>query len=229
MNRRGYFLMGLGALLIVFAMGLLVYNAWDENRGNAEVDVVMPRLLKQIESDGGNFPVIKESDQAAADPDSATSGAANASETAEDSSLPKENLLASDELDSIEVDGISYIGYLTITGLELELPVISEWSYPALKISPARYEESSQKHGLIIAGHNYSRHFGKLNTLSVGDPILFTDIHGTTYHFKVSEIQELSPDDIAGMVSGNWDLTLFTCTYGGANRVTIRCVYNEPM
>jgi sortase A len=130
-------------------------------------------------------------------------------------------------MDTLEVDGTSYIGYLSIPALNLDLPVISEWSYPALKISPARYIESNQTHGLIIAGHNYSRHFGKLNTLTVGDPIFFTDVHDQVYSFKVSEIQILASDDMDAMVSGDWDLTLFTCTYGGANRVTVRCVFDK--
>lgn len=219
--------MGLGTLLIVFAMGLLAYNTWDENRANAEVDAVMPRLLEQIETAGSNPFGIKSSDTAADDTASDASDTSAVSDLADNPLSQIENLLANNELDSLDVDGISYIGYLSIPGLSLELPVISEWSYPALKIAPARYSESSQTHGLIIAGHNYSRHFGKLSTLTVGDPILFTDIHGTIYHFKVSEIQVLSPYDIEGMVSGEWDLTLFTCTYGGAKRVTVRCVYDK--
>lgn len=241
MNKRGYFLMGLGALLIAFALGLLAYNAWDENRGNAEADAVMPRLLEQIDLNDGSLAGTSGNSQTAdhspgdSSNISGASAAANAPDSASGSSTSDfpdgsdqaGNPLAGDNLDSLEVDGVSYIGYLSIPGLSLELPVISECSYAALKIAPARYTESTQSHGLIVAGHNYSRHFGKLNTLSAGDPILFTDIHGTIYHFTVSEIQVLSPYDIEGMVSGDWDLTLFTCTYGGAKRVTVRCVFDK--
>jgi len=215
--------MGLGAVMIAFAAGLLAYNAWDENRANAEAAVLMPGLLAQIDAAGTGPSGTKESEQAVIDTD------LNTSELPADPYSQIEKLLANDELDTVEIDGTSYIGYLSIPGLDLELPVISEWSYPNLKISPARYRESNQTHGLIIAGHNYSRHFGKLNILSVGDPILFTDIHGTTYHFKVSLIQVLAPDDVEGMLSGDWDLTMFTCTYGGASRVTVRCVYDEAI
>ena len=28
---------------------------------------------------------------------------------------------------------------------------------------------------------------------------------------------------VEDMISGEYDLTLFTCTYGGENRVTVRC------
>ena len=29
--------------------------------------------------------------------------------------------------------------------------------------------------------------------------------------------------DIDGMISGGWDLSLYTCTYGGEARFTVRC------
>jgi len=34
--------------------------------------------------------------------------------------------------------------------------------------------------------------------------------------------------DIEGMVHSGYDLTLFTCTYGGKARITVRCEAVEP-
>jgi sortase A len=36
-------------------------------------------------------------------------------------------------------------------------------------------------------------------------------------------LEILRPTAVEEMISGDWDLTLFTCTIGGATRVTIRC------
>jgi len=116
-----------------------------------------------------------------------------------------ENLRSHINKDAIEIDGTKYIGYLSIPGLDLKLPIIGQWSYAALKIAPARYLESNETHGFIIAGHNYSRHFGRLNTLSIGDPVIFTDTQGTVYPFKVSVIEILESDNIEKMVTGDWD------------------------
>ena len=44
------------------------------------------------------------------------------------------------EMPETEVDGHLYIGVLEIPVLELELPVMSRWSYPDLKIAPCRYQ-----------------------------------------------------------------------------------------
>ena len=63
--------------------------------------------------------------------------------------------------------------------------------------------------------------------LSQGDPVTFTDIDGNVFCYQVSEIEILSPYSIQEMTSGDWDLTLFTCTIGGQTRVAVRCEQAE--
>ena len=106
--------------------------------------------------------------------------------------------------------------------LELELPVISQWDYPALKVAPCRYSGSLYQDNLIICAHNYASHFGKLKELQPGDTVLFTDMDEHVVTFQVVERETLNPMDAEGMEAGDWDLTLFTCTIGGQTRVTIR-------
>ena len=75
----------------------------------------------------------------------------------------------------------------------------------------------------MICAHNYSRHFGRLSALTAGDSVSFTDMNGHVWQYEVAETAELAPDAVAAMTAGDFDLTLFTCTYGGAARVTVRC------
>ena len=42
--------------------------------------------------------------------------------------------------------------------------------------------------------------------------------------YTVAELETLGKYDVEEMTSGDWDLTLFTCTYGGQSRVTVRCL-----
>ena len=49
------------------------------------------------------------------------------------------------EMPETEVDGHRYIGVLEIPALELELPIMSQWSYPNLKIAPCRYQGSAYR------------------------------------------------------------------------------------
>ena len=121
------------------------------------------------------------------------------------------------------IDGHSYIGVLEIPAYGLTLPVMSQWSYPGLKIAPCRYMGSAYTDDLIIAAHNYTRHFGNLKNLEPGDRIIFTDVDGNVFSYEVILRETLMPTAIEEMESGDWDLTLFTCTIGGAYRVTVRC------
>ena len=107
------------------------------------------------------------------------------------------------------------------------LPIISNWSYPNLKKAPCRYSGSAYTNDLILAAHNFSSHFGNLKSLALGDTVLFTDVDGNVFSYRVAERETLQPTAIEEMKSGNWDLTLFTCTLGGSYRVTVRCVLEQ--
>lgn len=128
------------------------------------------------------------------------------------------------QIQSVSVEDEDYIGVLDIPALSLSLPVMDNWSYPKLKKAPCRYSGSFLTDDMIIAGHNYKRHFGQLSRLRQGDTITFTDVDGFVYTYQVEDIETLAGTDIEDMKSGKWDLTLFTCTYGGKSRVTVRCL-----
>ena len=149
-------------------------------------------------------------------------------EESEDNST--EDVIETDtEMTVEELEGYGYIGYLSIPVLELELPVMSEWDYTRLKIAPCRYFGSTKTDDLVICGHNYTRHFGTLKNLQPGDQVFFTDMDGVTITYDVKEVETLQPTQISGMIESDYDLTLYTCTYGGQSRVTVRCSRAEKM
>lgn len=125
------------------------------------------------------------------------------------------------------VGDYSYIGIISVPSLEIELPVMSEWSYPRLNISPCRYKGTIADKDIIIAAHNYYSHFGRLRNLAGGEEIIFTDANGYPHYYEVLQVTEINGKDIEAMDFGSadeWDLTLFTCTIGGQSRVTVRAV-----
>lgn len=121
-------------------------------------------------------------------------------------------------------DSIGYYGIVEIPALNLKLPVNDEWSSANSQISPCRYTGSAYDKDLIIAAHNYSNHFGNIGSLSNGDSVYFTDATGYKYCYEVDKIEILDGTDVAKMQNKKYDLTLFTCTYSGAQRVTVRCL-----
>lgn len=129
----------------------------------------------------------------------------------------------SEEMPTVEIDGYEYIGYLTIPALDLKLPVMASWDYERLKIAPCLYYGSARKGNMVIAAHNYATHFGRLSKLNQGDSVKFTDMNGIVYNYAVGDIETLEATATEEMISDRWNLTLYTCTYGGKSRVTVRC------
>ena len=135
------------------------------------------------------------------------------------------DLLTDEEkkMSEVVIDGYAYIGYLSMPTLDLELPVMSTWSYPQMKLAPCRYNGSIRGEDLVIMAHNYSNHFGKISQLSVGDNLSFTDADGVTTVYTVVAQDIVESTAVEEVTDGTYDLTLFTCTYGGGSRVTVYC------
>ena len=125
-----------------------------------------------------------------------------------------------------ELEEAGCIGILEIPSINIKLPVLSTWSYSLLKKAPCRYTGSIYLDNMVIAAHNSDAHFKKISNLQEGDIVTFTDAVGNVFTYTVAGIELLQPDEVENMTNGQWPLTLFTCTYGGASRVTVRCEKN---
>ncbi len=127
-----------------------------------------------------------------------------------------------------KINGAEYVGVISIPSYKITLPVQSEWSLEKLKKSPCRYSGSVNSGSLIICAHNYQSHFGKLKYIQKGDKIRFTDMMGITYTYDVNKIELINGYSVEEMENNDgWDLTLFTCNYGGRQRITLRCVRSD--
>lgn len=204
MRKTGNAFMILGAALLVAALALFAFNQSEDTTAAEAVVEVMPQLVQQIREQ--------------------TAAEETFPETTQELQIPVELLTEEDvQMPELEVDGNGYIGYLSLPELGLDLPVLGDWSYRKLNIAPCRYSGSVRGEDLVIMAHNYRSHFGKLNRLSVGDSVRFTDINGKITSYEVVGKDLLDPTAVEEMTSGDFDLTLFTCTYGGQSRVTVYC------
>ncbi|MCD7741251.1 MAG: sortase [Ruminococcus sp.] len=127
---------------------------------------------------------------------------------------------------SIEIDGYDYIGIVSIPSLGVELPVQSGWDHGNLKLAACRFDGTADSGDLIIAAHSYTAFFKSIDKLNSGDEVYYTELDGTTKAYEVqwSELINDSDDDMMLDGSDDWDLTLFTYTWSGSQRVTVRCV-----
>ena len=200
-NKLGNALIALGVLALLAAVLLMGYNQWDSTRAEKAADSVLTQLEESIAEPRTIYP-------------------GDAAEPTADTEMPVGT-----------IDGYDYIGYLSIPSIGLALPVMQQWSYPGLKIAPGRYSGSLYTDDLVIAGHNYARHFSPLTHLTVGTEVLFVDMNDNTWHYAVSDTEVLQPTQIEEMAvktsESNWDLTLFTCTTTGQARYALRCVRTD--
>ena len=127
------------------------------------------------------------------------------------------------QMQTVVVGSYDSIGILSIPVLELELPVLTDWSYEKLKSAPCHYYGSCYEADFVIAAHNYPSHFGRLSQLQAGDLVIFTDVTGESHGYEVILLETLAATATEEMISSGFDLSLYTCTPGGASRVTVRC------
>ncbi len=199
MKKKGSFLILSGLAFIVAALLLTVFNFLQEMQAAQSVDSVIEQLepAEQISP----APVVPEVDIF----------------------IPDYILNPNVEMPTKLIDGQRYIGVLAVPSCNMELPIISEWSYDQLKVAPCKYSGSLYTNDLVLMAHNYQSHFAPLYRSVEGDKVIFTDMDGNAFHYRVVLKETLPPNAVEEMCDSDWDLTLFTCTVDGSHRVAVRC------
>ena len=105
-RRLGTILILLGALLLAGALGLLGYNQWDNGRAQKAAAQVLDQLETTLDEQENHLQLL----------------------------VPTQVDDTAREMTVTAIDGWDYLGYLSIPSIGLALPVMSEWSYPGLKI-----------------------------------------------------------------------------------------------
>ena len=190
-------LIGLGILMILGAAGLLLYNRQESERMASFSARVLPEISAYLEE---------------------------ARETATTPPLEPDPLAPPREMTVAEIDGNFYVGVLSIPAIDYETPVLSETSLALLKLGACRFYGSTYENDLVLCAHNYERLFSRLTELRQGDLVWFTDMDGLTWSYEVADLETLADYMAEEMINSDYDLTFFTCTYGGQARLTLRCV-----
>lgn len=225
-SKRGIVFLVIGSLLISSAVGWYICNmVEDNNAGKQALEILKKLEAQQATGPSNNFEEHQTSEQLKDQEEQKISGLLKEQEEERTS----DNLMEQEEQQEepgpsvIIVDGEAFCGTVVISKLGIKLPVFDEWNYTRLKTAPCRYLGSIATNDIIVAAHNYESHFGNLKKLQIGDEIAFIDASGNQHRFVVSKITTLDGTAVTDMKSGEWDFTLFTCTIGGEQRVTVRC------
>ena len=195
MNKLGKIFIFIGSILIIASIILLTYNNYQEINAGKKSEIALDIIKSNIDTKNENNTITNQE------------------------IIFNENK----EMETTNINGNDYLGTITIPSLKLELPVLSEYDYELLNIAPCRYYGSIYTNDLIICAHSYKTHFKYLDKLKQKDIIIVTDIKGNNYIYEVLEIEILKPNQVSEMINNDFDLTLYTCTNDGQNRITIRC------
>jgi len=194
---NGRALIVLGLLLIAAALFLCAGNLWASAKAEASAQTAARQLEEHRPEENAATPIVPA-----------------------ETEVPEEMAV-------VTIDGREYIGTLSIPALGLELGILSRCSEEGLKLAPGRFTGNVLSADLVIAAHNYASHFGFLGMLQPGDAVILTDVLGEIYSYRVAETETLPPDAVTEMTESSWPLTLFTCTAGGRERLTVRCASVE--
>lgn len=200
--KKGTCLIAAGIVVMGLGIGLMVYNGAQSHRAglvSAQTAAVLEETVRQT-------PPAEPEEQAA-----------------ESQILPDYVPEQEPEMPTRQIDGTIYLGLLEIPKLNLLLPVIDQCTEGNLKLAPCRYAGAVYQPDFVICAHNYTAHFGSLGSLGLEDAVLFTDLDGNVFSYTVASVEVLAPTDVEAMTQSGWDLTLFTCTVGGQNRLAVRC------
>ena len=204
-RRLGSCFMIVGVLCILGAFGLTGYNVYE----SYQAQEISANAIKVLSDQIAAMELEKEQN--------------------EKDEVPEYVLFPEMELPTIKIDDERYIGILHMPSIDISLPVMGgEWSYAKLRKAPCLYSGSVYQNDMIIAGHNYRSHFSKIKGMDEGSEIYFVDVDGNIFSYEISWVEILRPEAVESLMEGDdWDLTLFTCTYGGNERYVVRCNLTE--
>ena len=123
--KKGSIFIIIGLLLLVAALLLTCFNLYDQFRGERSVDNIMDKMILK-----------------------------NREHSLQEGEIPDYILNPDMEMPVETIDGRDFIGTLEIPSLNLNLPIISQWSYGNLRVAPCRYDGSAYKNDMILAAHN---------------------------------------------------------------------------
>ena len=204
-RKAGVLFILVGLVALVIAGGLWLNNSLEDETAAKSSEIIAQAFLEKLPNDSSHDTLH---DNVPGDilPDD------------ENTSHPVSDI----DMEHILIDGVKYIGIINIPRFDLNLPVRMNWSYEALKLTPCRYSGNITDNTLVISAHNYSAHFADIGRMRLGDTIIITDVNSFDHTYEVVVVFTVDPESVYEVTHSIYDLTLFTCTFGGQARVVVR-------
>ena len=218
-KRAGIVLAVMGAVLMLSALLLFLYNRRESEYAGDQADRALQELQAILEEQGtgkntGGDAVLWDDPLA----ETLLQG---------DHRGDEENGTAqvwdSADMRVVTIAGYGYIGWLEIPAIGSRLPVMDQWDAVRLKVAPCRQAGSVYTDDLVVAGHNYDTFYARLGELRQGDTVTFMDMNGQVHEYLVSRVETLLPTAVDQVLNSNHDLVIYTCTVSAEERIVAFC------
>lgn len=108
------------------------------------------------------------------------------------------------EMPSIEINGCDFIGLIEVPSYGVKLPIYSEFEEYVPKVHGGSNGDS-----LVIEGKYSENQFGFADKIEVGESIIFTDLYGNIFRYKVKRITHSESINPEKFKSDKQALTIF--------------------
>lgn len=218
-KKAGIVLAVAGAVLLMAALLFALYNEYVDIRAGTASERILEEFRSVLEKQTENAPAQVLEGAQSPDTDSFPDSKITHLDTPDSTPVSADRALT--------VEGYNCIGYLEIPILGLTLPVLDQWDYEQLNAAPCRHFGSVYTDDLVIAGHNYKRHFSYLTKLKPGDAVYFCDAGGVLHNYSVESVRYIDASNVDAVKDSDCPLVLYTCTFMGDIRAAVFCSRTE--
>lgn len=107
----------------------------------------------------------------------------------------------------LSVDGVDFVGILEIPRYESVLPVCADWG--DITKYPCRFNGSIYNRTMQIGATSQKGQYDFYREISVGETVLFTDMAGNRYSYKIKNLRYEKHADQTALSREDSSLTLF--------------------
>lgn len=222
----------LSVLLVCLLFSYYIYAEYDRSKSEEVSKEILEGIenINSIESDTTTLKTISTSQDDTIKKYDGIIVVALDDDEEDDKQIIQNNI--QEPIEYTASNGVKYSveAQVTIPGLGIDYPVISEWSDELLKVSVNKYwgPKPNEVGNYCIVGHNYKsgKMFGNLPAIKIGDIVELKNLMtGELVKYEVYDRKVINPTDTSctsQLTGGKRELTLITCKEYGTQRLVVK-------
>ncbi len=122
-----------------------------------------------------------------------------------------------------ELDGESFVGVIEVPLYKCKLPIYSSWDADKTASYPCRFTGSVYEKSLAVGGADAVGQFDFMESITVGDTVVVTDMTGGRFEYTVYEIEVSDTAEAEKLTADAASLTFFARDTYSLEYIIVRC------